>query len=59
MRYWIERFEAMAAAVSFAECGEWDTASTLEKKSASKRSDDTAKVAKRPDRRVRATAYHA
>ncbi len=59
MRTWIERFEAMAAAVSFAECGEWDTASTLERNSASKRTDDTAKVVKRPDRRVRARAYHA
>ncbi len=59
MRSWIERFEAMAVAVSFAECGEWDTASSLMNESVSKRTSDTAEVAKRPDRRVRPTQYRA
>lgn len=59
MRSWIQRFEAMAAAVAFAEQGEWETASTLVQDTAQKRKGETPELSKRQDRRVRTTTYRA
>ncbi len=49
MNRWKEKLEAMAAAVSFAEAGDWKTAREL------MREEAEVRIARRPDKRRRSS----
>ncbi|MFH0821533.1 MAG: hypothetical protein V2B18_02190 [Pseudomonadota bacterium] len=57
MKSWRERFQAMAAAVAFAEEGEWDTARSLITDQRSRVDDGQPDLKKRPDRRPNHRSY--
>ncbi len=53
MGFWREKFQAMAAAVTFAEAGEWETAKTLLRKPLPKQAQRPSSHARRSGQRVR------
>lgn len=59
MREWLERFEAMAAAVAFAESGEWETAEKIMRRPDERRTLHTGKRVERSRPRAERTGYRA
>lgn len=57
MKRWKEKLEAMAAAVSFAEAGDWKTARELMRKEVHERLTVRAKKRSRSSDRPRARLY--
>ena len=57
MRSWIEKFQAMAMAVAFAEEGEWDTARSLTKDAFGRRAMKVVKTQKRAEERAKKQLY--
>ncbi|ROR03242.1 hypothetical protein [Desulfosoma caldarium] len=57
MKRWKEKLEAMAAAVSFAEAGDWKTARDLMRKGAEERATVHSQKRSRPSDRPRARMY--
>ena len=49
MRFWRDKFQAMAAAVAFAQAGEWETAKSLLRKPIGKQIDRPATISRRPN----------
>ncbi len=59
MRNWLKKLELMAAAVAFAEEGEWKTAESILEGAEPKRMKKGADVPKRRDQRARKPSYRA
>jgi hypothetical protein len=57
MRNWLRKLEAMAAAVGFAEEGEWETAQGIVQESGLDRKSKVNAVSKRSDQRLRKQSY--
>lgn len=57
MRGWIQKLEAMAAAVTFAERGEWETARTILNESQRRTTQKQTDRIKQPRPRVRSQSY--
>jgi hypothetical protein len=57
MRNWVRKLEAMAAAVAFAEQGEWQAAQDIVQDGELKRASRVDELSKRPDRTARRPAY--
>jgi len=57
MRLWREKFQAMAAAVAFAESGEWETAKSLLRRPVGKQVGRPATITKRPVQRARKLSF--
>lgn len=57
MKGWKKKLEAMAAAVSFAEAGDWKTAEELMQEAVDKRLHDQPKKRSRTTDRPRARVY--
>ena len=53
MRFWRDKFQAMAAAVAFAQAGEWETAKSLLRKPIGRQIDRPATISRRPNRQAR------
>ena len=58
MRFWTEKFQALAMAVTFAEQGEWDTAQELMEDVNTNRSE-SVNLKKRNERRSRPQVFRA
>jgi CRISPR/Cas system-associated exonuclease Cas4 (RecB family) len=57
MRSWRDKFQAMAAAVAFAQAGEWETAKSLLRKPIGKQIDRPATISRRPNRQARRLSF--
>ncbi len=57
MGFWRDKFQAMAAAVAFAEAGEWETAKFLLRKPVAKQSGRSAILTKRSGQRPRKLSF--
>jgi len=53
MKKWIQKMEAMAMAVAFAEAGEWSTAQEIMEKQERKQMPEKRAPRKTPDKRPR------
>lgn len=52
-----DKFQAMAAAVAFAEAGEWETAKSLQRRPVGKQVGRPASILKRPVQRARKLSF--
>ena len=57
MRNWLRKLEAMAAAVAFAEEGEWRMAESIIENAEPKREKKSAELSQRRDQRARKQSY--